>query len=73
MLSFPEAPLPQNRSIRIGILDSGLIVNDCHLVSDRRAGFNPVAIASRHPDNAARVAAPARYRQTLPHVPCLTR
>ena len=57
MLNFPAAPLPHNRSIRIGILGSGFIVNDCHLVAYRRAGLNPVAIASRNPENAARVAA----------------
>jgi predicted dehydrogenase len=57
MLTFPPAPLPQDRATRIGILGSGFIVNDCHLVSYRRAGFNPVAIASRDPINAARVAA----------------
>lgn len=49
------APLRQNP--RIGIIGSGFIVSDCHLVSYRRAGFQPVAIASRSRDNAARVAA----------------
>jgi predicted dehydrogenase len=29
---------------------------DCHLVAYRNAGFNPVAIASRNPDNARKVA-----------------
>lgn len=66
MLSFPDAPLPQNRSARIGILGSGFIVNDCHLVSYRRAGLNPVAIASRNPDNAARVAAQHRIENVYP-------
>src|SRR4030095_6352194 len=37
---------------RIGILGSGFIVNDCHLIAYRKAGFNPVAIASRNPENA---------------------
>jgi predicted dehydrogenase len=32
-------------------------VNDCHLVAYRKAGFNPVAIASRSPGKAADVAA----------------
>ena len=48
--------LPNRRDFRIGILGSGFIVNDCHLVAYRKAGFNPVAIASRQKENAARVA-----------------
>jgi predicted dehydrogenase len=64
MLSFSSAPLPQNRATRIGILGSGFIINDCHLVSYRHAGFNPVAIASRDPANAARVAAEHNIPQT---------
>jgi predicted dehydrogenase len=43
-------------STRIGILGSGFIVNDCHLVAYRRTGFNPVAIASRTHANARKVA-----------------
>lgn len=66
MLSFSPAPLPQNKSVRIGILGSGFIVNDCHLVSYRRAGLNPVAIASRDPANAARVAALHDIAQVYP-------
>src|SRR5262245_23496076 len=50
-------PLPARKDFRIGILGSGFIVNDCHLVAYRKAGFNPVAIASRNKANAARVAA----------------
>lgn len=50
-------PLPKKKDFRIGILGSGFIVNDCHLVSYRKAGFNPVAIASRSRENAAKVAA----------------
>jgi predicted dehydrogenase len=57
-------PLPRRKDFRIGILGSGFIVNDCHLVSYRRAGFNPVAIASRSHENAARVAA----QHSIPHV-----
>lgn len=49
-------PMPAKRDYRIGILGSGFIVNDCHLVSYRKAGFNPVAIASRSKENAAKVA-----------------
>src|SRR3954471_15029568 len=51
-----QAPLPRRKDFRIGILGSGFIVNDCHLVSYRKAGFNPVAIASRTPANALKAA-----------------
>ena len=57
-------PLPQKKGYRIGILGSGFIVSDCHLVSYRQAGFNPVAIASRSRDHAAKVAA----RHSIPKV-----
>src|SRR5205823_5074938 len=50
------SPLPQRKDFRIGILGSGFIVNDCHLVAYRKAGFNPVAIASRTRTHAAQVA-----------------
>lgn len=49
-------PLPRRKDFRIGVLGSGFIVNDCHLVAYRKAGFNPVAIASRtrtHAEQAA--------------------
>jgi predicted dehydrogenase len=49
-------PTPRKMDFRIGILGSGFIVNECHLVSYRRAGFNPVAIASRNRDHAAQSA-----------------
>src|SRR5258705_7873835 len=49
-------PMPRRKDFRIGILGSGFIVNDCHLVAYRKAGFNPVAIASRTRANAAKVA-----------------
>jgi predicted dehydrogenase len=51
-----HAPLPRRKDFRIGILGSGFIVNDCHLAAYRKAGFNPVAIASRTVENAIRVA-----------------
>jgi predicted dehydrogenase len=57
-------PLPNKKDFRIGILGSGFIVNDCHLVSYRKAGFNPVAIASRSRENAAKVAS----RHDIPKV-----
>ncbi len=49
-------PLPARKDFRIGILGSGFIVSDCHLVSYRKAGFNPVAISSRSVENALKVA-----------------
>jgi predicted dehydrogenase len=49
--------LPARRDFRIGILGSGFIVSDCHLVAYQKAGFNPIAIASRSTDRAAPVAA----------------
>jgi predicted dehydrogenase len=52
-----EPPLPARKDFRIGILGAGFIVNDCHLVAYRKAGFNPVAIASRTRASAERVAA----------------
>jgi predicted dehydrogenase len=52
-----HAPLPQRKDFRIGILGSGFIVDDCHLVAYRKAGFNPVAIASRTFERATAVAA----------------
>lgn len=51
-----HAPLPRRKDYRIGILGSGFIVNECHLVAYRKAGFNPVAIASRSVETARRVA-----------------
>src|SRR5947208_16888592 len=48
--------LPYRKDFRIGILGAGFIVNDCHLVAYRKAGFNPVAIASRTRAGAEKVA-----------------
>lgn len=48
--------MPNRKDFRIGVLGSGFIVNECHLVSYAKAGFNPVAIASRHKAHAAKVA-----------------
>jgi len=56
--------LPRKRDFRIGIIGSGFIVNDCRLVAYRKAGFNPVAIASRRPARAKEVAA----RHNIPKV-----
>lgn len=49
-------PLPRRKDFRIGILGSGFVVNECHLVAYAKAGFNPVAIASRNRANAEKVA-----------------
>ena len=51
-----QPPLPRKRDFRIGILGSGFVVNECHLPAYRKAGFNPVAIASRNRQNAAQTA-----------------
>jgi predicted dehydrogenase len=52
-----HAPLPKRKDWRIGVLGSGFIVNDCHLVAYHKAGFNTVAITSRSRANAEKVAA----------------
>ena len=51
-----HSPLPRRKDFRIGILGSGFIVNDCHLVAYRKAGFNLVAIASRNHEHAEQTA-----------------
>src|SRR5256885_1025786 len=51
-----HSPLPRRKDFRIGVLGSGFIVNDCHLIAYRKVGFNPIAIASRHRENAQKVA-----------------
>ncbi|MBI2195172.1 MAG: Gfo/Idh/MocA family oxidoreductase [Planctomycetes bacterium] len=56
--------LPKNKKVGIGCIGSGFIMADCHLVAYRRAGFNPVAIASRNPEHARAVAA----RHAIPAV-----
>ncbi|MBC8156352.1 MAG: Gfo/Idh/MocA family oxidoreductase [Bacteroidetes bacterium] len=48
--------MPQDRSVGIGCIGAGFIMADCHLVAYRQAGFNPVAIASRHRANSQAVA-----------------
>ena len=39
--------LPQKKDFAIGCIVAGFIMNDCHLVAYRNAGFNPLAINSR--------------------------
>ena len=48
--------MPQDRSVGIGCIGSGFIMNDCHLVAYRAAGLNPIAIASRRAQQANEVA-----------------
>jgi predicted dehydrogenase len=50
------ARLPRDKAAPIGCIGSGFIMADCHLVAYRKAGFNPVAIASRTPAHAKRIA-----------------
>src|SRR5580704_636180 len=57
-------PVPQRKDFRIGVLGSGFIVNECHLVAYAKAGFNPVAIASRTKANAEKTA----QRHRIPKV-----
>src|SRR5438132_1753869 len=49
--------LPRRKDWRIGCIGAGFIMRDCHLVAYRQAGFNPVAIAARRPEQAREVAA----------------
>lgn len=49
--------MPERMGVPIGCIGSGFIMADCHLVAYRKAGFNPVAIASQSFENARRVAA----------------
>ncbi len=63
-LSLDYLPrLPRRKDFRIGCAGAGFIVRDCHLVAYRRAGFNPVAIASRDPARARAAA----DQHAIPH------
>jgi predicted dehydrogenase len=76
MMTFtlPDSPVPlnyrpqppRNPGVGIGCIGAGFSMADCHLVAYRAAGFNPVAIASRRPEQARKVAArhaiPQAYR-----------
>ncbi|MFT5240964.1 MAG: putative dehydrogenase [Candidatus Promineifilaceae bacterium] len=44
------------KDYRIGILGSGFIISECHLVSYQKEGYHPVAIASRTKANAEQAA-----------------
>lgn len=49
--------LPKNKHFGIGCIGAGFIMADCQLVAYRQAGFNPIAISSRSPENTRKVAA----------------
>jgi predicted dehydrogenase len=73
MNPFPELELnyrprlPQRRDWRIGCIGAGFIMRDCHLVAYRQAGFNPVAIASRHEETARAVASQHQIPKVYRH------
>lgn len=48
--------LPRDKSPGIGCIGAGFIMADCHLEAYRQAGFRPVAIAARNPDQVRKVA-----------------
>ena len=56
--------LPRQKDVPIGCIGSGFIMADCHLVAYRKAGFNPIAIASRTPENARKVGERHRLPKT---------
>ena len=47
---------PSRKDVGIGCIGAGFIMRDCHLPAYRKAGFNPVAIASRRKEQAAELA-----------------
>jgi predicted dehydrogenase len=47
---------PKHKDVGIGCIGAGFIMRDCHLPAYRKAGFNPVAIASRRKEQAAALA-----------------
>ena len=49
--------LPKRRDRGIGCIGSGFVMPDIHLVAYQRAGFRPVALASRTPEHARQAAA----------------
>lgn len=48
--------LPKRKDFRIGCIGAGFIMRDCHLLAYQQAGFNPIGITSRTPENARAVA-----------------
>jgi predicted dehydrogenase len=47
---------PKRKDVGIGCIGAGFIMRDCHLPAYRKAGFHPVAIASRRREQAAALA-----------------
>ncbi len=56
--------LPRNKDVGIGCVGAGFVMDECHLVAYRAAGFRPVAISSRTAQHAADVA----NRHSIPTV-----
>lgn len=48
--------MPREKRPGIGCIGAGFIMDECHLVAYRAAGFRPVAIASRRPERSREVA-----------------
>lgn len=51
-----DPDMPKRKDFRIGIIGAGAIVQNCHLVAYKDAGFFPYGIASLHKEKAASVA-----------------
>jgi predicted dehydrogenase len=64
MVAVPQLPfhldylprMPHRKDVAIGCIGAGFIMDECQLVAYRDAGFKPVAISSRDPEHAAKVA-----------------
>lgn len=56
--------LPRRLDWRLGVLGAGFIVSECHLPAYHKAGFTPIALASRTRATAEAVA----QRHGIPHV-----
>jgi len=63
-LGFVPDPPIRARDAPIGCIGAGMIMAECHLAAYARAGFRVIAIASRHKENAAKVA----KRWSIPNV-----
>jgi predicted dehydrogenase len=48
----PAASRPRRLDWRIGVVGTGFIAGECHLPAYRKAGYNPVAVASRRRESA---------------------
>lgn len=51
-----DPELPINKNMGIGCIGASFIMSDCHLVAYRKAGLNPIAIASKNPEHSKAVA-----------------